>query len=92
MKKIITAIKLLFFFKNVDIEKVLVSNKISFSEKKTISTLLVTCIMIMKVKPIYTMLLNVRSYDGKAKWMIFLTEDVELLEKYNNIGIKSALI
>ena len=48
--------------------------------------------MIMKVKPIYTMLLNVRSYDGKAKWMIFLTEDVELLEKYNNIGIKSALI
>ena len=61
-------------------------------KKKTISTLLVTCIMIMKVKPIYIMLLNVRSYDGKTKWMIFLTEDVELLEKYNNIGIKSVLI
>ena len=34
---------------DVDIEKVLVSNKISFGEKKTISTLLVTCIMIIKL-------------------------------------------
>ena len=38
-----------FFKKYVDIEKVLVSNKISFGEKKTISTLLVTCIMIIKL-------------------------------------------
>ena len=36
------------FLKDVDIEKVLVSNKISFSEK-TIITLLVTCIMIVKL-------------------------------------------
>ena len=34
--------------KAVDIEKVLVSNKISFG-KKTINTLLVTCIMIIKL-------------------------------------------
>ena len=34
---------------DLDIEKVLVSNKISFGEKKTISTLLVTCIMIIKL-------------------------------------------
>ena len=33
------------FLKNVDIDKVLVSNKISFGEK-TLSTLLVTCIYI----------------------------------------------
>ena len=33
---------------DADIEKVLVSNKISFDEK-TISTLLVTCIMIIKL-------------------------------------------
>ena len=36
------------FLKDVDIEKVLVSNKISFGEK-TISTLLVSCIMIIKL-------------------------------------------
>ena len=34
--------------KDVDIEKVLVSKNISSKEKKTISTLLVTCIMIIK--------------------------------------------
>ena len=35
--------------KDVDIEKVLVSNKISFGEKN-VSTLLVTCIMIRKLR------------------------------------------
>ena len=35
------------FLKDVDIEKVLVSNKISFSEKNY--TLLVTCIMVIKL-------------------------------------------
>ena len=37
------------FLKDVDIEKVLVSNKISSAEKKTISTLLVNCIMMIKL-------------------------------------------
>ena len=37
------------FLEDADIEKVLVSNKISFVEKKTISTLLVTCIMVIKL-------------------------------------------
>ena len=37
------------FSKDVDIEKVLGSNKISF-EKKIICTLLVTCKMIIKVR------------------------------------------
>ena len=32
-----------------DIEKVLVSNKICVGEKKAISTLLVTCIIVMKL-------------------------------------------
>ena len=36
------------FKKDVDIEKELVSNKISFGEK-TITTLLVTCVMIKKL-------------------------------------------
>ena len=41
-----TAIRLLFLGGNVDIEKMLVSNKFFFG-KKTINTLLVTCIMII---------------------------------------------
>ena len=43
-----TGIRLLFFKKDVDIEKVLVSSKIS-SGKKAINTLLVNCIMIIKL-------------------------------------------
>ena len=39
--------KALFFLRNLDIEKVLVSNKTSFGEK-AISTSLVTCIMVIK--------------------------------------------
>ena len=41
--------KTAIFLKDVDIEKVLVSNKISFGEK-TISTLLVVCIMIINLR------------------------------------------
>ena len=37
------------FVEDVDINKVLVSNNISFGEKKTINTLLVTCMMIIKL-------------------------------------------
>ena len=37
-----------FFKRDVDIEKVLVSNKISLVEK-TLNTLLVTCIMMIKL-------------------------------------------
>ena len=46
IKKQTTVISLLFFLGNTDIEKVLVTNKISFGEK-TISTLLVTCLMVI---------------------------------------------
>ena len=37
------------FKKDVDIEKVLVSNKIPFVGKKAINTLLITCILIIKL-------------------------------------------
>ena len=30
----------------------------------------------------------VKSYDGQTKWMYFLIEDYELLEKYNTIWDK----
>ena len=34
----------------------------------------------------------VESYDGKTKWIYFLMEDNDLLQKLILIGIKSALI
>ena len=73
-----------------DIEKVLVSNKVSFGEKNY------KCFIGYlydnhKVKPLHIMLPKttayVKSYDGQTKWMYFLTED-DLLEKYNTIWDK----
>ena len=54
------------FLRDVDIEKVLVSHKISFGEK---NTLLVTCRMIVKLRHYIKCFLN------KTKWMYFLIED-----------------
>ena len=48
-KKLILPQKTSIFLKDVDIEKVLVSKKISFGKKNPINTLLVTCIMITKL-------------------------------------------
>ena len=44
----LTTTKVLFLYEDVDTEKALVSNKISSGEK-TINTLLVTCMMIIKL-------------------------------------------
>ena len=45
-----------------------------------------------KVKPLDTMLPKtsayVKSYDGQTKWMYFLIEGDDLLEKYNTIWDK----
>ena len=45
-----------------------------------------------KVKLLLTMLPKtsgyVKSYDTKTKWMYFLTEDDDLLEKYNTLRNK----
>ena len=58
--------------------------------RENISTLLVTCIMI--IKPLHIMLPKlspyVKSSNGQIKWMYFLIEDDELLEKCNTIWEK----
>ena len=56
-----TAVRLLFFLQNVDIEKVLVSNKISFGEKnyKYFTSYLYND---HKVKPLHIMLLKTSAY------------------------------
>ena len=80
-----------FFKKDVDIEKVLKSNKISFG-KKTYKDFIGYLYNDLKVKPLHVMLPKTSAYvnycDGKTKWIYFLIEDDDLLEKYNAIWDK----
>ena len=83
------------FLKDVDIEKVLVSNKISFGEKNY-KYFIGYLYNDNKVKPLHILLPKtrayVKSYDRQSKWMYFLIEADELLKNIILFGIKSALI
>ena len=74
--------------KDVDIKKVLVSNKISFGEKNY-KYFIGYLYNDHKVKPFHVMLpktsAHVKSYDGQTKWMCSLIENNDLFEKYNTI-------
>ena len=61
--------------------------------KKALNTLLVTCIMIIKLMlpKNYKASAYVKSYDGQTKWIYFLIEYDGLLKKYNTIWDKSVL-
>ena len=67
------------FFKDEDIEKTLVSNKISFGEKNYKYFIGYLC-NDDKVKPLNIMLPKtstyVKRYDRQTKWMYFLIKDV----------------
>ena len=90
MKKKFTLI-IFFWGGDADIEKVLVSNKISFDEKNY-KYFIGYLYNGNKVKPLNIMLPKAtayaKSYDGQTKWMYFLIEDNDLLEKYNTIWDK----
>ena len=77
--------------KAVDIEKVLVSNKISFGTKNY-EYFIGYLYNDHKVKPLHIMLPKttayVKRYDRQTKWMYLLIEDDDLLEKYNTIWDK----
>ena len=81
------------FLKDLEIEKLLVSNKISFGEKNY-KYFLGYLHDNYKVKPLHIMLPKtsayVKNYDGQTKWMYFLIEDDDLLEKYNTIWDKAS--
>ena len=83
--------KIPIFLKDVDTEKVLVSNKTSFGEKncKYFIGYLYNC---NKVKSLHIMLPKtsayVKSYDGQTKWIYFLIEDKDLIKKQNTIQDK----
>ena len=78
------------FLQDADLDKILISIKISFGEKNY--KYFLGYLDDYEIKPLLIMLpktkVYVKSYDGEAKWMYFLTEDDELLEKYNDIWIK----
>ena len=87
MKKInFTAIKVLFL-KKIQIKK---------TGEKNYKCFIDYVYNDYKVNPLHKTLPKtssyVKSYDGKTKWMYFLIEDDDLLEKYILIGIRSALI
>ena len=75
---------------DVDIEKVLVSNKTCFGEK-SYKYFIGYLHNNNKVKPLHMLPKTstyVKSYDGKTKWMYFLIEDDDLSNKYNTIWEK----
>ena len=78
------------FLKDIEIEKVLVSNKVSFGEKDYNKYFAGYLHSDNNVKPLHIMLPRtrayVKSYDGQTKWMHFLIEDnIRKLEKHNTI-------
>ena len=79
------------FLKDVDIEKVSVSNRISSGEK-IYKYFIGYLYNDHKVKSLHIMppktSTYVKSYDEQIKWMYFLIEDDDLLEKYNTIWNK----
>ena len=81
---------------DVNIKKVLVSNKNSFGEKKNYKCFIGYFCGNQKVKSLHIMLPKttayVKSYDGQTDWMYFLIKGDDLLEKYILFGIKSVLI
>ena len=93
LKKKIYCHKGSIFLKDVDIEKISVSNK-TFSSEKNYKYFIGYFYLYndYKVKPLNIRLPKasayVKSYDGQAKWIYFLIEDDDLLEKYNTIWDK----
>ena len=74
--------------KNIDINKIVVSYKVSFI-KKDLNTLLVA--KVLKKRPLCIFLPKMRVYRkafDETKYMSFLIKDNELLEKYNEIWKK----
>ena len=92
LKKKFTTIKVLLKKKiKKYIEKVLVSNKISFGEKNY-KCFIGYLYNNHKVKPLYIMYpqasASVKIYDGQTKLIYFLIENYELLKQINTIWDK----
>ena len=70
------------FLKNVDVQIVLVSNKISFGEKSYKYFIIAYLYNDHNVKPLHIMFPKISAcYDGKTKQIYFLIDDDDVLEK-----------
>ena len=82
-----TAMKIHFFKKDVDTESILIFNK-AFSSEKNYKYFIGYLCDDNKVKPLHIILpkasVYIKIYDDKTKWMYFLIEDDDLLNKYND--------
>ena len=78
---------------DVNIDNILVSNKISSGKKNY--NYCIGCLGKNKIKPFSIILPKtntcVKSYDGETKWIYFLSEDEESSKKYNDI-MTSAIV
>ena len=87
--------KNLIFLKDVDIERVLVSNKICSAEKNS-KYFIGYLYNDDKVRSLHIILPKisayVKSYDGQTKRMYFLIKDDDSREKYSAIWVKSVPI
>ena len=83
--------KISIFLRDVGIKKVLVSNKIPFGEKNS-KHFIGYLYDNHKVKLLHIMLPKttayVKCYDEQTKWVYFLIEDDDLLQKYNTVWDK----
>ena len=81
-----------YYLEDVNIQNLLVSNKIFFCEKNY--KYIIGCLYDdYKIKPLDTAVLPktkayLKSCNGQTKWMYFLIENDDLLKKYNNIWNK----
>ena len=75
-------------FRDADIEKVLVSTRFLLV-RKNYKYFIGYYLYNNKIKPFHIMLPKtsayVKGYDGQTKWMYFLIEEDDLLERYNTI-------
>ena len=80
-----------FFLEDVEIDNILVSNNIS-SSKKNCKYSIGYLDDDYRIKPLHIMLPKasdyVKIYDGQIKWIYFLIEGDDLLEKYNTVRDK----
>ena len=75
--------------KDIDIDKIIVSNKVSFGKKAF--KYFISYIDAKKIRPLCILLLKMCAYRkdfDETKYMSFLIKDDELLEKYNEIWEK----
>ena len=78
----------------MDIDKILVSNKISFG--KNSYKYFIGYLDDYKIKLLHIMLpersVHVKSYDGEIKWIKFSIEDDDILKSKNIFGTTSEII